>query len=115
MQTPVQFINSPCCHADYNRLPEETEKDMNCKFTEFDDLIEKADVLSIHVPLSDKTQGMFGEKVLGRVKKGAWLVNVSRGAICDRDAVAKALEDGQLGGYAGRVTSITQAFLCRRW
>lgn len=53
---------------------------------------------------------MFGEKVLDRVKNGAWLVNVSRGAICDRDAVAKALENGQLGGYAGMVTSYIQTF-----
>ena len=103
--------------ADYNRLPEETERDFNCKFAEFDDIIEKSDLISIHLPLSDKTEGMFGKEVLGRMKKGSWLVNVSRGAICDRDSIAKALEDGQLGGYAGRLPPCVmlhvQAWLAR--
>ena len=80
---------------------------MGCSFAEFDELVEKSDIISIHVPLSDKTKGMFGKEVLGRMKKGAWLVNVSRGAIVDRDAVAEALSPPQchLGGYAGDVWS----------
>ncbi len=44
---------------------------------------------------------MFNKDILGRMKKRSWLVNVSRGAICDRDSIAQALEDGQLAGYAG--------------
>lgn len=41
---------------------------------------------------------MFNKELLGKMKKGAWLVNTARGGICERDAIVEALESGQLGG-----------------
>ena len=46
---------------------------------------------------------MFDDAVIGQMKRGAYLVNTARGKICDRDAVVRALESGQLAGYAGDV------------
>ena len=52
---------------------------------------------------------MVNEKLLKHFKKGAWLVNTARGAICDKDAVAAALKSGQLSGYAGDVWNVQPA------
>jgi formate dehydrogenase len=46
---------------------------------------------------------MFNDKLLGQMKRGAYLINTARGKICDRDAIVRALESGQLAGYAGDV------------
>lgn len=68
-----------------------------------DDLFELAagaDVLSIHVPLRADTRGLIGSQVLGRLPKGALLVNTSRSEIVDSAALLAALEDDRLGGAA---------------
>jgi formate dehydrogenase len=46
---------------------------------------------------------MFNDALIGKMKRGAYLVNTARGKICDRDAVVRALKSGQLAGYAGDV------------
>jgi formate dehydrogenase len=60
-------------------------------------------VVTINAPLHPGTEHMFDGELIGRMKRGAYLVNTARGKICDRDAVAQALESGQLAGYAGDV------------
>ncbi|MDI1449942.1 NAD(P)-dependent oxidoreductase [Polyangium sp. 6x1] len=62
------------------------------------DLAARADVISIHCPLTPGTRGLVGEAFLSRVKPGALLVNVARGPIVDRGALLHALETGRLGG-----------------
>lgn len=64
----------------------------------FDELLETADILSLHVPLTDETRGIIGAKELERMKDGAALVNVSRGGLVDESALADALVRGKLGG-----------------
>ena len=64
----------------------------------FDDLLARADVVSVHVPLSRATRGMIGAKELGRMKPGAILLNVARGGVVDEAAVAAALTMGTLAG-----------------
>ena len=54
-------------------------------------------------PLHPETEDLFDEALLGTMKRGAYLVNTARGKICDRDAIVRALESGQLAGYAGDV------------
>lgn len=51
---------------------------MHCRRVELDELLEQSDIISISVPLSDSTRHMFNEESIGRMKKGAWLVSVSR-------------------------------------
>ena len=58
---------------------------------------------TINAPLHPETENLFNDKLLSKMKRGAYLVNTARGKICDRDAIVLALESGQLSGYAGDV------------
>ncbi len=64
-----------------------------------DELCERADILSLHAPLSEETRGMIGEERLLKMKKSALLINVSRGALTDENAVAEAVIRGEIGGF----------------
>jgi (S)-sulfolactate dehydrogenase len=61
-------------------------------------LLEEADVLSLHVPLTDRTRGLIGAAEIARMKPDAILVNTSRGEVVDEAAIAAALVAGRLGG-----------------
>jgi phosphoglycerate dehydrogenase-like enzyme len=63
-----------------------------------DDLLDEADVVTVHVPLNDETRGLIGERELRRLKKGAIVLNLSRGGIVDEAAAFAALADGHLSG-----------------
>ena len=65
-----------------------------------DDLVKQADVVTLHVPLVDGTRGLFNAARIASMKRGAVLINTSRGHILDVAAVAAALRSGQLGGAA---------------
>lgn len=65
---------------------------------DFDTLLMKSDIVSLHVPLLDSTRGIMDEQALGRMKKGAVLINVSRGGLVDEDALARCLRSGTLSG-----------------
>jgi (S)-sulfolactate dehydrogenase len=65
-----------------------------------DELILDADVISLHVPLVDSTRNLFDANRIGAMKRGAVLINTSRGGIVDEVALAAALKSGQLGGAA---------------
>ena len=81
-------------------LAEEAAEAFGIQLVSFDRLIEEADVVSLHVPLTDETRGLIDAEVLRRMKKGSFLVNVSRGGVIDEEALARALEEGSLGGAA---------------
>jgi len=91
-------------YTDRHRLPNEIEKELNVTFHEsVESMIKVCDVVTINCPLHPETEHMFDEKMISKMKRGAYLVNTARGKICDRDAIAKALESGHLAGYAGDV------------
>jgi D-lactate dehydrogenase len=60
----------------------------------------EADIISLHCPLTPQTRHMVNAKTLARVKKGALLINTSRGGLVDTEAVIEALKSGQIGGIA---------------
>jgi formate dehydrogenase len=66
-------------------------------------LVKVCDVVSIHVPLHPETEHLFNDALIAKVKRGAYIVNTARGKICDAQAIARALQSGQLAGYAGDV------------
>eukprot|EP00877_Chromochloris_zofingiensis_P002167 jgi/Chrzof1/11951/Cz06g15230.t1 len=70
---------------------------------DLDDFLGQCDVVTINLPLTDKTKHMFNKEVLGKMKKGAFLINNARGSIVDPQAIVEACESGQLAGYSGDV------------
>ena len=91
-------------YTDRHRLPPEVERDLGVAFHESAaDMVPHCDVVTINAPLHPETENLFDEAMIGRMKRGAYLVNTARGKIVNRDAVAKALESGRLAGYAGDV------------
>jgi formate dehydrogenase len=91
-------------YTDRHRLPLDIEQELNLKFHDnVESLVESCDVVSIHCPLHPETEHLFNEKLIAKMKRGSYIVNTARGKICERDAIVKALETGQLAGYAGDV------------
>ncbi len=91
-------------YTDRHRLPEEVERELGATFHEdAESMVGVCDVVTINAPLHPETEGLFDERMLSKMKRGAYLINTARGKICDRDAVVRACESGQLAGYAGDV------------
>jgi formate dehydrogenase len=91
-------------YFDRQRLPEATEKELNVTFhPNVEDMVKVCDVVTINTPLHPQTENLFNDALLAKMKRGAYIVNTARGKICERDAIARALESGQLAGYAGDV------------
>jgi formate dehydrogenase len=91
-------------YVDRHRLPAEAEDELGATFhPDVESLVGVCDVVTINTPLHPETEHMFDDELIGKMKRGAYLVNTARGKICDRDAVVRALESGQLAGYAGDV------------
>tara|TARA_B100001250_G_scaffold359878_1_gene337015 strand:+ start:227 stop:1426 length:1200 start_codon:yes stop_codon:yes gene_type:complete len=91
-------------YFDRHKLPDEVEKELNLTFHEsVESMVAVCDVVTINCPLHPETEHMFNDELIGKMKRGAYIVNTARGKICDKDAVARALESGQLSGYAGDV------------
>jgi formate dehydrogenase len=91
-------------YHDRHRLPDDVEKELGVTFhKDVEALVRACDVLSIHCPLHPETEHLFDDELIGKMKRGSYIVNTARGKICDRDAIARALKSGQLAGYAGDV------------
>jgi len=81
-------------------LTDERAQRIRVERATLDEVIARADVLSLHVPLTDDTRGMIDARALERMKPGAYVVNVARGGVVDEGALARALEEGRLAGAA---------------
>ena len=91
-------------YYDRHPLPPEIEAELNvARHASVEEMLPLCDVVTINCPLHPQTENLFDEAMLARMKRGAYLVNTARGKIVDRDAVARALERGDLAGYAGDV------------
>jgi formate dehydrogenase len=91
-------------YTDRHRLPNDVEEELDATYhPTVESLVEVCDVVTINAPLHPETEHMFNDELIAKMKRGAYLVNTARGKICDRDAIVRALESGQLAGYAGDV------------
>jgi len=91
-------------YTDRHRLPTAVEQELNLIWhPSVESMVQVCDVVTINCPLHPETEHMFDDALLDKMKRGAYIINTARGKICDRDAIARALESGQLSGYAGDV------------
>lgn len=91
-------------YTDRFRLDADVERRYGLVFhSDVRSLVREIDILTIHAPLTDETHGLLDDELLSTMRRGAYIVNPARGAIADQDAIVRALESGQLAGYAGDV------------
>lgn len=88
----------------YNDVVDPGWVDFAAERVDFDELVGRSDVLSLHVPLTAATRGLFDVQVLSRMKKDALLINTCRGAVVDNMALANAIVAGPLAGAGLDVT-----------
>lgn len=91
-------------YTEQHRLPESVEKELGLTYHEaVESMVKVCDMVTINAPLHSATLGLFNDELIGKMKRGAYIVNTARGKICDRDSIVRALESGQIAGYAGDV------------
>ena len=91
-------------YTDKHRLPAEVETELNLTYhPTVHEMVPHLDVVTVNAPLHRETRGLFNNDLISTMKRGAYLINTARALICDREAVVRALESGQLAGYAGDV------------
>ena len=91
-------------YYDKHRLEPHEERELNLMYHKsVESLVSVCDVINISCPLHTETEHMFNDELISKCKEGAYIINTARGKICDKDAIARALESGQLSGYAGDV------------
>jgi len=85
-------------YFDARRLPENVEKELGLNFAALDQLLESADIVSLHLPLTESTRNLIGARELSLMKHSAILINTSRGEILSTDALTRALEEKTIAG-----------------
>lgn len=81
-------------------LSDERAKELGVKKVDLDELLAKADFITLHVPLTDKTRNILSRENLAKTKKGVRIVNAARGGLIDEDALAELLKSGHIAGAA---------------
>ncbi len=81
-------------------VPPETVSSFEAENVPLEELLQQSDFVTLHVPLTEKTKGLINRERLALMKRGSFLVNTSRGEVCDLDALYEALQSGQLAGVA---------------
>jgi D-3-phosphoglycerate dehydrogenase len=84
-----------CSVIAYSRSPKQVD---GVTFTDLETLLKTSDIVSLHVPLNDKTRGLIGKEQLALMKSSAILINTARGPVVDSAALAEALREGRVAG-----------------
>lgn len=80
------------------RRDDDLAKKLGFQYVEFDDLLKNSDIISLHVPLNPHTQHLISKENISKIKKGAYLINTSRGEVLETSALIEGLEKGILAG-----------------
>jgi D-3-phosphoglycerate dehydrogenase len=79
-------------------VPDDHARRLGFEPVDLDPLLERADFVSLHVPLTDATRGILNRERIGHMRRGAFLVNCARGGLVDHAALVEALDSGRLAG-----------------
>ncbi len=90
-------------------LSEERATELRIHKVELDELLARADVITLHVPLTDQTKNILSRDALAKTKKGVRIVNCARGGLVDEDALAELLNSGHVAGAAFDVFAVEPA------
>ena len=81
----------------HNRKRLSAEEEDGARYVGFEELLGMSDVVSLNLPLNERTRGLVGEREFARMKRGVVIVNTARGAVLDEAALVKALQEGRVG------------------
>ena len=84
----------------YDKYPSPEFEAMGARYAQKGEIGDKADIISLHCPLTPETQHIVNADTIARAKRGVLLVNTSRGALVDTEAAIEGLKSGQIGGLA---------------
>ncbi len=91
-------------YTDPHQLPSPREQELSATYHATPaEMVPLCDVVTINAPLHPGTEGLFDDSLISTMKRGSYIVNTARGRICNTNAIVRALESGQLAGYAGDV------------
>src|SRR3546814_12309249 len=90
-------------------LSAERAQDMGVTKVELDELLAKADFITLHVPMTDKTRGILGKENLAKTKPGVRIINCARGGLVDEAALAEAIKSGPVAGAGFAVFDVEPA------
>lgn len=89
-------FNQRVIYYDVRHASDEVEKELGAEFRELDQLLEESDFISVHVALTPETRHMFSTEQFKKMRNTAVIVNTSRGPVVDEEALAKALQSGEI-------------------
>ncbi len=96
----LRAFGATLLYADAESAPLGVEQELGIVRVELDDLLQRADAVTLHVPLNASTRGLIGARELALMKPSAVLINTCRGPVVDEQALAAALRDGVIAGAA---------------
>tara|TARA_B100001971_G_scaffold213998_1_gene249199 strand:- start:1329 stop:2195 length:867 start_codon:yes stop_codon:yes gene_type:complete len=96
----VQAMGMHILFYDVVEIPKETINRLNLKYTEIDDILDKSDYITLNVPLTPKTKHFISRDEFSKMKKTAYIINASRGAVIDEKALLETLKNDRIKGAA---------------
>jgi lactate dehydrogenase-like 2-hydroxyacid dehydrogenase len=94
----AQGFDMNIIYYDPRRASAAVESKFSCRYVELEELLRQADIVTLHVPLSQETRHLIGKKEIKQMKKTAVLINAARGGIVDDAALVAALQEGRIAG-----------------
>jgi D-3-phosphoglycerate dehydrogenase len=100
-ETAKRLAGFNCRIFAYDIYPDEAfASKYELEYTELEDILARADIISLHLPLTPETEGLVDQDFITAMKPGAWLVNTARGELIQEDALVQAVKSGHLRGAA---------------
>ena len=96
LRTAAIFKAFGCKLIGYSRSEKTAAKALGLEYMPLHDVMAKADIISVHTPLTNQTKGLIGKDEIEAMKEGAIIINTSRGPVIETEALAKALREGRI-------------------